>query len=101
METSVRVGQELEVGDWKLVVESIMRREFTRKVYFDHKEAEIEAKRICTELRSFQTDEFEKGDIVTERLEEIRLRELDSNSPLVIHNYHTYTKEQQENDTET
>jgi hypothetical protein len=46
----------------------------------------------------FECDDFKKGDVITEKLEEVRFTAILCPEPLVIKNYHTYKKEEDNGD---
>ena len=93
MEESVRVGQAILIKGEEYVVESIYKREHTRKIHVGSADARKQAKAICHFLRDMDCDEFNEGDVVHESMEEVRLLRTHDNSPLIIHNYHNFKKE--------
>lgn len=88
----IRVGAVVKIHNDEYVVESIYKREHTRHIHENSATLRKQARAICHILQHFETDEFIENDVVTENLEEVRMKRLTDSSPLVIHK-HTYRKE--------
>lgn len=88
----IRVGAIVHLQGDDYVVESIYKREHTRHIHENSHTLRKQARAICHILQHFETDEFNEDDVVTENLEEVRMKRVTDSSPLVIHK-HTYKKE--------
>lgn len=94
--TTIRVGSGLNVGGRGYVVDAIMIREHTRIAYMDSKgtKAAVAPNAVSNiKVLDFKCEDFEVGDIITEKFESINLRAVDNHDPLTITKLHHFIKE--------
>jgi hypothetical protein len=94
--TTIRVGSGLSIGGKGYVVESIMVREHTYIAYIDSrgiKNTIIPNSIANIRVLDFKCEDFEVGDVITEKYESVQLRAIENHDPFTITKLHHYTKE--------